>query len=101
MVAAVFSTADAAVVASFIAAVGASVNTVLSLRTRRDAKQINRSVNHVGPDEPTLIQRVRRMERETAAHRRWEAETFDRIATQIGVEISAPPDAHDQEDTNP
>lgn len=81
---AVFTTPDAAVIGSLLLLLGTFVN---GARNRRDIKVISRSVNHVGRGEPTLIQRVRRLERHGERHAKWEKEAFTVIAQQLGVSL--------------
>jgi hypothetical protein len=59
----------------------------IQLRTKRDTRQINNAVNHVGAGEPPLIQRVRDLE----AHEQWEVDVLNLFATHLGVELPAHP----------
>lgn len=87
---AVFSPADATIVAAAIVTFGAPLAIMLR-RVGRDVRQINRAVNHAGDGEPPMIQRVRDMEIDQCAHRRWTAEAMKLIGTQLGVTIPDPP----------
>jgi len=78
-----FSPGDASViVAVIVAAIGA-----IAQRNRRDIKMINRAVNHQGLDQPTLIQRVIRLEANQTIHTTWTAEALVAVAGQIGVTL--------------
>jgi hypothetical protein len=77
-------------------AIGAVVTMVTTLviasRTRRDVKTINRAVNHVGPNEPTLIQRVTELHEDHAAFREWTSQGLVLIGRQVGVKLPDPPE---------
>lgn len=90
---ALFSVADASIVVALISAVSAIL---VSTKSRKDIKQINTAVNHQGPNEPTLIQRVKNIESQSESHALWEIEVFNAIAKQLGIEVPKPP-AHVQE----
>jgi len=92
---AVFSVGDASIIVAAMALIGTFVQ---GHRNRRDIKQISHSVNHIGPDEPTLIQRVVRLERRGQRHAKWEADAFGLIAEQLGVRLPDPPD-HPEDET--
>lgn len=63
--------------------------TVAAIDTKVD--QINTAVNHQPEGESTLVQRVQLIERDSKAHRRWEAEVMALIGAQLGIEIPPPP----------
>jgi hypothetical protein len=79
MIGAVLGQHDATVL---VAIVGV-VSLWIQLRTKRDTRQINNAVNHVGANEPPLIQRVRDLE----AHEQWEVDVLNLFATHLGVEL--------------
>lgn len=83
MIGAVLGQHDATVL---VAIVGV-VSLWIQLRTKRDTRQINNAVNHVGANEPPLIQRVRDLE----AHEQWEVDVLNLFATHLGVELPAHP----------
>lgn len=91
---AVFSAADASVLVAVIAMI--ATPTVIAIRTRRDVKQINRAVNHVGLGEPTLIQRVRDIQADNHEFRLWSAQAITLIAKEVGAHLDPPPaERHD------
>lgn len=53
--------------------------------------QINRAVNHVGPGEPTLIERVKHNERQDRLFRVWIQDALVTVATQVGVSLPRTP----------
>ena len=85
---AVFSVADASIV---VALIGLIATYITTRRNRKDIKQINKAVNHVGDGEPTLIQRVKRLEARSEKHAEWESAAFKAIADQIGVQLPERP----------
>lgn len=86
---ALFSVADASVVVAVISALSAMY---IATRSRKEIKQINTAVNHQGPNEPTLIERVKRIENQNASHTLWEIKVFNAIAKQLGIEVPQPPE---------
>jgi len=82
-----FSPADASVIVAVIVAVAGAI----AQRNRRDIKQINRAVNHQGADQPTLIQRVIRLEANQTIHTTWTADALVAVADQIGVTLPIRP----------
>lgn len=96
---ALLSTADATVVVAIIAL----VSTFIAIRTRQDVKQINKAVNHVAEGEPTLIQRVRDIQRDNHEFRLWTHESMFRIAKEVGAHLNRPPAqrGHDGSDEAP
>lgn len=83
MIGAVLGQHDATVL---VAVIGV-VSLWIQLRTKRDTRQINNAVNHVGAGEPPLIQRVRDLE----AHEQWEVDVLNLFATHLGVDLPAHP----------
>lgn len=69
-------------------------------RARVTAESTNEAVNHVGPNEPKLIDQVRghgkQLDRHAQYHQ-WTATTLATIADQIGVPVPPLPQ-FDQED---
>lgn len=63
--------------------------TVEAIDTKVD--QINTAVNHQPEGESTLVQRVQAIERDSKAHRSWEAEVMHLIGAQLGIDIPPPP----------
>lgn len=90
---AVFTQADATVVVAIITLIGAPLVTML-VRQRRSIEQINKAVNHVGPNEPTLIQRVRDIQADNAEFRKWTHDSMKAIAVQVGAKLDDPPAEH-------
>lgn len=78
-----FSPGDASVIVAVIVAIAGAI----AQRNRRDIKMINRAVNHQGLDQPTLIQRVIRLEANQTIHTTWTAEALVAVAGQIGVTL--------------
>jgi len=78
-----FSPGDASVIVAVIVAIAGAI----AQRNRRDIKMINRAVNHQGMDQPTLIQRVIRLEANQTIHTTWTAEALVAVAGQIGVTL--------------
>jgi len=78
-----FSPGDASVIVAVIVAIAGAI----AQRNRRDIKMINRAVNHQGLDQPTLIQRVIRLEANQTIHMTWTAEALVAVAGQIGVTL--------------
>lgn len=78
-----FSPGDASVIVAVIVAIAGAI----TQRNRRDIKMINRAVNHQGADQPTLIQRVIRLEANQTIHATWTAEALVAVAGQIGVTL--------------
>ena len=78
-----FSPGDASVIVAVIVAIAGAI----AQRNRRDIKMINRAVNHQGLDQPTLIQRVIRLEANQTIHMTWTAEALVSVAGQIGVTL--------------
>lgn len=78
-----FSPGDASVIVAVIVAIAGAI----AQRNRRDIKMINRAVNHQGADQPTLIQRVIRLEANQTIHMTWTAEALVAVAGQIGVTL--------------
>lgn len=78
-----FSPGDASVIVAVIVAIAGAI----AQRNRRDIKMINRAVNHQGLDQPTLIQRVIRLEANQTIHATWTAEALVAVAGQIGVTL--------------
>jgi hypothetical protein len=60
--------------------------------SRRAIQQINRAVNHRPNGEPTLIQRVARLEQNSSLHAEWSAQVLVAVAEQVGVDIPARPE---------
>jgi hypothetical protein len=89
MIGAVLGQHDATVL---VAVIGV-VSLWIQLRTKRDTRQINNAVNHVGANEPPLIQRVRDLE----AHEQWEVDVLNLFATHLGVELPAHPKPNKKE----
>lgn len=83
MLLAFFSPGDASVIVAVIVAIAGAI----AQRNRRDIKMINRAVNHQGLDQPTLIQRVIRLEANQTIHTTWTAEALVAVAGQIGVTL--------------
>lgn len=83
MLLAFFSPGDASVIVAVIVAIAGAI----AQRNRRDIKMINRAVNHQGLDQPTLIQRVIRLEANQTIHMTWTAEALVAVAGQIGVTL--------------
>lgn len=83
----IFSAADAAVIVAVIGGVA----TWMGVRTRKEIRQINRAVNHQGDDQPTLIQRVIRLEENQAIHTSWTEEALKSVAAQIGAQLPERP----------
>ena len=73
------------------AAVIAAVPALITLWIKRSISQINRAVNHVSEGEPTLIERVRRIEEDQEAFRSWVFEALKAVALQVGTTVSDPP----------
>jgi hypothetical protein len=90
---AVFTNADATVIVAIITVIGAPLITMM-LRQRRSLEQINRAVNHVGDNEPTLIQRVRDIQADNAGFRKWTHDSMKAIAVQVGAKLDDPPAEH-------
>lgn len=82
-----FSTGDASVIVAVIVAIAGAI----AQRNRRDIKMINRAVNHQGADQPTLIQRVIRLEANQTIHTTWTADALVAVAGQIGVQLPPRP----------
>lgn len=80
-------TGTAMIVAAIIAAIPAS----LALWNRRSLAQINRAVNHVSEGEPTLIERVRRIEENQSHFRDWVVLALTAVAEQVGTRLETPP----------
>ena len=85
---AMFSVADASII---VAVVTATATFVTVRRSRKVMNEINLAVNHQGKGSPTLVQRVIRMEKATAAAALWELSTLSAMARQLGIEIPQPP----------
>lgn len=67
-----------------------TIETTLN-QTHVEVQQVNRAVNHVGPDDPApLIQRVRDLE----ANDQWHRDAFRLLAENLGVDL--PPHPKDQ-----
>lgn len=64
---------------SFLTILGAFTWTIF--RIARGVAQINRAVNHQGPDEPPLIERVKALAETMRRHDEAAAETRDRLAS--------------------
>lgn len=77
--------------AMIIAAVIAAIPASLALWNRRSLAQINRAVNHVSKGEPTLIERVRRIEEDQRHFRDWVVHTLTAVAEQVGTQLPTPP----------
>lgn len=90
---AVFSQADATVVVAVVTLIGGPMAALL-IRQKRSIEQINKAVNHVGPNEPTLIQRVRDIQADNADFRAWTHESMKAIAMQVGATLTEPPAEH-------
>lgn len=80
------SQGDAAVLVALIGLFGGA-QWVQGRKAAKQLTQINKAVNHVGPDEPTLIQRTRNLETVVAANAAWTAESLHLIARQLGVDL--------------
>ena len=80
---ALFGEHDATVMVSIIGA----FSVWIQLRTKRDTKQINQAVNHVGKGEPTMIARVRTLE----AWQKWVTHALLLFAEHLGVALPDPP----------
>ncbi len=83
-----FSTGDAAVIVAVLSLTG----TWVAARNRKAIQQINRAVNHRPNGEPTLIQRVVRLEQNSSLHAEWSAQVLVAVAEQVGVDIPARPE---------
>lgn len=98
----ILSAGDASVVVAVVMAVAGFF---AARANRKDIRQINRAVNHVGPDEPTLIDRVRKLETNSErqdSHSRWMHEVIDLFAPQLGVQVPDHPDdlVHQDDEAN-
>lgn len=74
-----------------VALIGLGATYITTRRNRKDLKQINKAVNHVGEGEPTLIQRVKNLEMRSEKYAEWESAAFKAIADQIGVTLPERP----------
>lgn len=77
--------------AMIAAAVIAAIPALITLWVRRSISQINRAVNHVKAGEPTLIERVRRIEEDQHHFREWVFHALKAVAVQVGTTVSDPP----------
>lgn len=77
--------------ATVIAALIAIVPTTLALWIRKSVSQINRAVNHVDKGEPTLIERVRKAEKENKEFRDWVISALVALGAQVGSKLPEPP----------
>lgn len=77
--------------ATVIAAAIAVIPTILTLWIRKSVSQINRAVNHVEKGEPTLIERVRKAEKENKEFRDWVISALVALGAQVGTRLPEPP----------
>lgn len=64
-------------------------------RSQKVAKSTNKSVNHIGADEPTMINQVRehgRMLHSIKKHQDWSVGVLHEVARQAGVAVPPLPD---------
>ena len=72
---------------TIIAALITSIPASIALWNRRSLNQINRAVNHVNPGEPTLIERVKRIESNTETFNQWVVTALVAVAEQVGTKL--------------
>lgn len=65
-------------------------------KTYREVRQVNRAVNHVAPGEPTLVERVQRLERRSDVQTRWLGDVLTLLAAQLGVKLPPAPREEDE-----
>ena len=92
---AVLGAADASVIVSIVVGVFGWI----TARNHKAIRQINKAVNHQPADQPTLIQRVIRLEANQSIHTAWTAKALESVAEQIGAPLPArPPSIVDYEE---
>jgi hypothetical protein len=97
---ALISQGDALIIVALIGLI--STVLVANRRSGKSLEQINRAVNHIGPGEPTLIERVRKLETasdELNKHSRWVRHSMRELARQMGMQI--PDDYTDHHEDQP
>ena len=84
----ILTVGDASII---VALITAGTTLVAIKRNGRNIEQINNAVNHVGVGEPTLIQRVIRLETATQHDAAWQQQAFGCLAAQLGIELPPHP----------
>jgi len=81
----VLSAADASVIVALIAMI--ATPTIIAIKNTRQLNRVERSVNHVGVGEPTLIQMVRDAQADSHEFRVWTHDAMVRIAAEVGAHL--------------